>query len=168
MSDERPSAAEIMSDRQPTPDETINRTTKRRSAFPSFVARRSTGSRTTPKVTVRVRHFNSRNNEPWLIASFTDLVTDVRPTIQALIDQVATRPNSELYYNSDHNDPGRQISLEEIARIIMESSVLVGGSVEDLEIVVGEPRRSATPIGMPPHPRPREQEREKPKCCIIL
>ncbi|CAK3788516.1 Hypothetical predicted protein [Lecanosticta acicola] len=142
---------------------------KRRSAFPSAATPRNPGEAQGVKMVVfRIRHFNQRNDEPWLTATFTS-TANVRSTIQGLIEQVSTKPNSALYLNSDYNNPGKQVTLDELVDLVTKESVLVGGEVDDVEVVVGEPRRSALVQTTPPRREERrERKKEDTKCCVVL
>ncbi|KXT07700.1 hypothetical protein AC578_10164 [Pseudocercospora eumusae] len=110
-------------------------------------------------VQLNIRHNAAKKSAPWKTITIGRL-DDLTSTIQAHLDTFSTQPTRALQLQDEILGPG-PVTLEELVSIIEQRSVLVGGTVTSLDVIVYDHDP------MPP-PLPDPKRKEKNGCCAIM
>ncbi|KXT10684.1 hypothetical protein AC579_4772 [Pseudocercospora musae] len=110
-------------------------------------------------VRLNVRHTAAKKSAPWKTITIEQL-NNLKSSIQAYLDTFSTQPTRAFQLQDEILGPG-PVTLEQLVSIIEQKSVLVGGTVNSLDVIVYDHDP------MPP-PFPEPQRKEKNGCCIIM
>ncbi|EME79255.1 uncharacterized protein MYCFIDRAFT_177886 [Pseudocercospora fijiensis CIRAD86] len=110
-------------------------------------------------VQLNIRHNAATKSAPWKTITIGEL-DNLKSTIQAHLDTCSTSPTRTLQLQDEILGPGPE-TLEGLVSIIEQKSVLVGGPVNSLDVIVYDHDPMPAPL-----PDPQGRRKEKNSCAF--